>query len=131
MVFGVLCTIALAAAIFQVTWKNKLPYYLEAYSEDGAAVNNMTHVQLFFVTLGTWILLSSSLIPISLLVTIEIVHFLQALCISWDALIYSVEKDMSTKVQSNNLNEELGQIDYIFSDKTGTLTENIMEFRIL
>ncbi len=48
-----------------------------------------------------------------------------------DVEIYSIETDTPTKVQSNNLNEELGQIDYIFSDKTGTLTCNIMEFRRL
>ncbi|MFM7856995.1 MAG: hypothetical protein ACKO96_34995 [Flammeovirgaceae bacterium] len=64
------------------------------------------------------------MVPISLLVTLEIVKFWQARFIGWDVDMYSVEKDMPTKVQSSNLNEELGQIKYIFFDKTGTLTSN-------
>ena len=37
-------------------------------------------------------------------------------------MLYDQNKDMFAKVQSSNLNEELGMIHYIFSDKTGTLT---------
>lgn len=51
--------------------------------------------------------------------------------IEWDYLIYSEERDKAVKVQTFSIVEDLGQVGYIFSDKTGTLTRNIMEFRYM
>ena len=68
-------------------------------------------------------------VSISLLVSLEMVKFAQGVFIEKDWMIYDEEKDIPTKVQSSNLNEELGMVHYIFSDKTGTLTKNIMDFK--
>lgn len=83
----------------------------------------------FWIKFGSWILIFTNIVPISLIVTLEMVKYMQAFFISWDYKLYAQEIDMPAKVQSSNLNEELGQISHIFSDKTGTLTCNIMAFK--
>ncbi|KAM1170664.1 hypothetical protein ACFX13_021435 [Malus domestica] len=45
-----------------------------------------------------------------------------------DLRMYHVESNTPALARTSNLNEELGQVEYIFSDKTGTLTRNLMEF---
>jgi len=75
--------------------------------------------------------LFTNFVPISLLVTLEMVKLIQGILMTNDPEMISYPDKMKPSVQSSNLNEELGQIEYIFSDKTGTLTKNIMEFKML
>ena len=68
----------------------------------------------------------SYFIPISLFVTLEIVKFGQARFMEWDHRMSTSTQEMRAK--TSNLNDELALIDYVFTDKTGTLTQNIMRF---
>ncbi|KAI8147582.1 hypothetical protein BJV82DRAFT_596103 [Fennellomyces sp. T-0311] len=77
----------------------------------------------------TFMILFNSFIPISLMVTMEIVKVVQATLIGSDLDIYYDKTDMPAVARSSGLIEELGQVEYVFSDKTGTLTCNQMEFR--
>ncbi|KAL4878993.1 hypothetical protein BJY04DRAFT_229508 [Aspergillus karnatakaensis] len=83
----------------------------------------------FIMDIFTYWVLYSNLVPISLFVTIEIVKYAQALLINSDLDIYYEATDTPATCRTSSLVEELGQIEYIFSDKTGTLTCNMMEFK--
>lgn len=121
----VLIVFSAVGATGAVLWKksSNYPWYLElSDSGNSAFVDWIT--MLFY-----YLLLMYQFVPISLCVSMSMVKYIQAQFIQWDKDIYYEETDTPTLVRSMSLNEELGQISYIFSDKTGTLTCNVMEFR--
>uniref|UniRef100_A0A7N0U3G5 Phospholipid-transporting ATPase n=1 Tax=Kalanchoe fedtschenkoi TaxID=63787 RepID=A0A7N0U3G5_KALFE len=81
-----------------------------------------------FLHFLTGLMLYGYLIPISLYVSIEVVKVLQSIFINQDQDMYYEETNRPARARTSNLNEEVGQVDTILSDKTGTLTCNSMEF---
>ncbi|KAH8741612.1 hypothetical protein FG386_003586, partial [Cryptosporidium ryanae] len=77
----------------------------------------------------TWLVLLANIIPIALIVSMKIVKAFQGYFISKDRYMFDPVKKIFAVVRNSDLNEDLGQVRYLFTDKTGTLTRNIMEFK--
>eukprot|EP00917_Polyrhabdina_sp_WS-2016_P010364 GHVP01022872.1.p1 GENE.GHVP01022872.1~~GHVP01022872.1.p1 ORF type:complete len:994 (-),score=173.65 GHVP01022872.1:90-3071(-) len=83
------------------------------------------------IAIGRWLLLLSYFIPITLFVQLEMVKLVQTFFMESDEKMFSRENNKKAMVKTSALVEELGCVTHVFSDKTGTLTSNVMQLKCL
>uniref|UniRef100_A0A8C9D8Q9 Phospholipid-transporting ATPase n=1 Tax=Panthera leo TaxID=9689 RepID=A0A8C9D8Q9_PANLE len=125
-IFLFLGSMCFILAIGHGIWENKKGYYFQNYLPwkeyvPSSAVSAILVFWSYFIILNT-------MVPISLYVSVEIIRLGNSCYINWDRKMFYAPKNSPAQARTTTLNEELGQVKYVFSDKTGTLTQNIMVF---
>ncbi|XP_049495495.1 phospholipid-transporting ATPase IK isoform X7 [Panthera uncia] len=82
-----------------------------------------------FLTFWGFFILLSVMVPMAMFIMVEFIYLGNSMFINWDVHMYYAPQDVPAKARSTSLNDQLGQVGYVFSDKTGTLTQNVMTFK--
>uniref|UniRef100_A0AAQ6AIM0 Phospholipid-transporting ATPase n=1 Tax=Amphiprion ocellaris TaxID=80972 RepID=A0AAQ6AIM0_AMPOC len=124
-IFGFLACMCIILAIGNYFWElnkgSQFTVFLPRLDGNSAAFSA-------FLTFWSYVIILNTVVPISLYVSVEIIRLGNSFYIDWDRKMYFARNDTPAEARTTTLNEELGQIKYVFSDKTGTLTQNIMTF---
>lgn len=133
-----LMSTCILGTLMNARWVQRNLWWEEELFGGGLGTGNASAVEVVAV-FGQLFISMAQMIPISLYVTMKMARVFQTYFMSKDEkMIHIIPAEFSTdgmktiihpKVRTVDLNDDLGQISYVFSDKTGTLTQNIMEFR--
>lgn len=125
-IFGFLICMGVVLAIGNTIWESCVGRIFQVFlpldeTQSSAVFSG-------FLTFWSYIIILNTVVPISLYVSVEVLRLGHSFFINWDRKMYFSAKDTAAEARTTTLNEELGQVEFIFSDKTGTLTQNIMLF---
>ncbi|NWI38057.1 AT8B3 ATPase, partial [Picathartes gymnocephalus] len=126
VIFLLLLVTALGLAVASGFWART---FQEQHGYLAALYKHTSPAQQAFLNFWAFTILLSIIIPMSMYITFEFIYLVNSCFINWDLEMYYGAKDIPAEARSTSLNDQLGQIEFIFSDKTGTLTQNIMSFK--
>ncbi|XP_008579413.1 PREDICTED: probable phospholipid-transporting ATPase IK [Galeopterus variegatus] len=124
LMFLSLVIISLALTLgfsFKVREFREKHYYISAQHGHHVAMES-------FLIFCSFVLLLSVMLPIAMFIIAEFIYLGNSVFINWDLRMYHEPQDVPAEARSTSLSDQLGRVEYVFSDKTGTLTQNVLRF---